>query len=253
MENWLNRKEQILQTPLPVNSKKYGVIPHSVVLTELEEKLDKNNYKINNVKYLTANNNQIITAVYRLESDVDIDIKPSITLVNSYNKTRKAGVIAGMEVLVCRNGLISNSGINYSRKHIGDFALKDFQENIDKAILNLGPELNILRTNVKQMKNIEIDDRIKAQLIGDMLINESMINSVQLGIIQKELKFSEHFKTNSLWDFYNNITEGFKHNHPLHYDKQHIKFHTYITDIFQLEGARNLYKKQFFIPKEHIN
>lgn len=245
MNNWILKKEQILQTPLPINSKKYSVIPHSVVLTELEQKLEKNNYEIDSTKYLTANNNQIITAVYRLKSSEDLDIKPSITLTNSYNRTRKAGVRAGMEVLICKNGMIGHLGTNYSRKHIGDFALRDFQQNIDKAILNLEPEIQILRNNVKQMKNIEINDRIKAQLIGDMLINESMINSVQLGIIQKELKFSENFKTNSLWDFYNNVTEGFKHNHPLLYDKQHIKFHTYISDVFSLEGARNIYKKEF--------
>lgn len=245
MNNWITKKEEILNTPLPINSDRYGIIPHGVLLNELEEKLNKEGYEIESTKYLTCNNNQIISGVYRLKSDNDLDIKPSITFINSYNRTRKAEIKIGMEVLVCTNGMIGSTGTKYSRKHIGDLALRDFQHHIDLGIKNIEPEIQILRNNVKDMKSIQMTKELRAQLIGDMLINESMINSTQLGIIQKEINFSENFKTNTVWDFYNHITEGYKHNHPMHYDKQHIKLHTYIQDVFSLEGSKKLFKKDF--------
>ena len=80
-------------------------------------------------------------------------------------------------------------------------------------------------------------------LKGKMFLadREALVNATQLEIIRKEIKYSKDFKDGSLWSFYNNCTAGFHDNHPSNYDKQHIKFHTYISDKFALTGSRGLY------------
>lgn len=245
MKDWTSKREDILSTPLPVHTGRYSVIPHFVLINELQEKLAIKGYEIESEKYLTANSNQIVTGVFRLKADSEIDIKPSVTFINSYNKTRKAEIRSGVEILVCRNGLIGLSGVKYSRKHLGTNALTEFRHHIDMGIDNIEKDFNALKTNVQEMKDIELTNKAKALLIGDMLINECLINATQLSIVQKELKYSEHFKTDSLYDFYNNVTESFKDNHPLNYDKQHIKFHSYISSKFDLTGNTRIYGAKF--------
>ena len=243
MKNWTDKKSDILAIPLPEHkSGKYGLIPHSVFINEIEEHLDKKGYKISEEKYLTDKKGQILVGNLRLESVGDMEISPAITFTNSYNKMRKASVRVTGVVLICRNGMMgSTEHGSYSRKHIGEKALPDFRKHLELAINGLDEEFARLLKNKQEMKEIELHKKIVSQLVGDMILNEELINSTQISILKKEIKFSEHFKGNSLWDFYNHTTEAFKSTHPSFYDKQHVKFHSYITDKFDLSGSRGLY------------
>lgn len=243
MINWTDKKDEIISIPLPEHkSSRYGVIPHSVFLDEIQEHLDKKGYKIAEERYLTANKGQILTGNLRIQNDSDLEMMPSINFVNSYNRSRKASIrVTGM-VLVCKNGMMgATEHGSYSRKHIGEKALPDFRKHLELAVNSLDEEFARLVKNKQEMKEIELHKKIKAQLVGDMILNEELINSTQISILKKEINFSEHFKGNSLWDFYNHTTEAFKQTHPSFYDKQHVKFHSYITDKFSLSGHRGLY------------
>jgi len=250
MINWSDKKELITSIPLPEHAGRYGVIPNSVFLNEIQEHLDKKGYKVAEERYLTANNGQILTGNLRIQDESDLELMPSINFVNSYNRTRKASIRVCAMVLICKNGLMgSTEHGSYSRKHIGEKALPDFRKHLELAVNGLDAEFERLLKNKQEMKEIELHKKIKAQLVGDMLLNEDLITSTQLGILKKEINFSEHFKGNSLWDFYNHVTESFKDTHPSFYDKQHVKFHSYITDKFSLSGSRGLYGKAIEVPE----
>lgn len=243
--NWTNNKAELLSIPLPENTRTYGVIPHSVLLQEVEEQLDKQGFQIERQEFMSASKGQIVTANYQISSptfDLDLELKPNITLVNSYNKMRKASVSGGVKILICANGMIGNSGGNYSRKHMGDNSLKDFRSHVQLVISGLEGEYTKLKQNVVDLKLIELDKKQRAQLVGDMFVNEGLITSTQLGILKREISFSEHFKGVSAWDFYNHVTEAYKSSHPMFYDKQHMKFHAYMQSKFELDGDRKLYK-----------
>ena len=242
MQNWHDKKEELAIIPLPEHGKRYGCIPHTVFLDEIQEHLDKKGYKVAEERYLTASGGQILTGNLRIQNESDLEMMPSINFVNSYNRSRKASIrVTGM-VLVCKNGMMSASKDgHYSRKHIGEKALPDFRKHLELAINGLDEEFARLLKNKQEMKEIELHKKIVSQLVGDMILNEELINSTQISILKKEIKFSEHFKGNSLWDFYNHTTEAFKSTHPSFYDKQHVKFHSYITDKFDLSGSRGLY------------
>jgi len=242
MNNWTNKREDILNVEAPTLGGRYGYIPHSVFLNEIGEELYKQNKSIVEERYLTANNNKIITGSFQISDNTDTEMKPSITFTNSVNKMRKAEIRLSGTILICKNGMMGTiENGYYARKHIGDKALPEFRGHIKLAIAGLDAEFERIKINRDEMKNIEINSKIRAQLVGDMLINESLINATQLSILQKEIEFSKDFKGNSLWDFTNHVTESFKENHPMYYDKQHAKFFSYIGDKFSLTGSRGLY------------
>ena len=244
MKNWTEKKDEIIATPLPSHSGRYGLIPHSVFLEEIQEELDKKSYTIAEERYLTASDNQVLSGFFRIQSTTDIEIMPSVHFVNSYNKTRKASIRVCATVLVCKNGMMGSSlRGSYVRKHIGPLALSDFRSHISMSIATLEDEFERLRRNKQEMKEIILSKTERALLVGDMLLNEDLVTATQLSILKKEIKFSEHFTGHSLWDFYNHTTESFKENHPNNYDKQHVKFHSYISDKYSLTGHTGLYGK----------
>lgn len=250
MKNWTEKREDILNIPLPEHSNRYGVIPHSVFLGEIEQELANKGYNIAEQRFLTANNGQILTGTYRIQDEQDSEMMPSISFVNSYNRTRKAEIRVSAMILVCKNGMCASTPYgSYSRKHLGDKALPDFREHLKLSIDNLQPEFDRLKKNKEEMKQIQIDKVVINQLVGDMFLNEQLITTTQLGILSKELKYSQNFKDGSLWSFYNNTTESFKENHAALYDKQHIKFHSYISSKFNLTGDKGLYGSKLEIAE----
>lgn len=248
MKDWTTTREFLLEIPRPEETKSYTPIAHSVFINELREELDKRGYTVAEERYLHANKGQILTGNFRVTNG-DSEMMPMINFTNSYNKMRRAEIWAAAMVLVCKNGMMGKTSTgHYSRKHSGT-ALEDVRQKMIEVVASLDEEFQRLKKNAEEMKQIELDKKVIAQLVGDMYINESLIKAEQLSILSNEIHHSINFKGNTVWDFYNHVTESYKHNHPMDYDKQHIKFHTYMTDKFSLSGSRGLYGQQIEIAE----
>lgn len=243
MKNWQNTTDFLREIPLPTETRTYKPVSHAVFIDEIKEELYKRGHSVKTERYLTANNGLIMTGNFTIENP-DGEINPAIFFTNSYNKMRKAELTNGVIVLVCSNGMISMDVSNkFSKKHSGT-VLEDLRNNIVLSVESVDEEFEKLRKNAEEMKQIQLSDNQIASIIGDMYINESMISETQLSILKKEVKTSTNFKDNTVWDLYNNTTEAFKASHPMHFDKQHLKLHAYMSDIFSLTGARGLYKNK---------
>ena len=243
MKNWKNTTDFLKEIPLPEQTRTYKPVSHAIFIDEIKEELYKRGHSVKTERYLTANNGLIMTGNFTIENP-DGEINPAIFFTNSYNKMRKAELTNGVIVLVCSNGMISMDVSNkFSKKHSGT-VLEDLRNNIVLSVESVDEEFEKLRKNAEEMKQIQLSDNQIASIIGDMYINESMISETQLSILKKEVKTSTNFKDNTVWDLYNNTTEAFKASHPMHFDKQHLKLHAYMSDIFSLTGARGLYKNK---------
>jgi hypothetical protein len=243
MKNWQNTTDFLREIPLPTQTRTYKPVSHAVFIDEIKEELYKRGHSVKTERYLTANNGLIMTGNFTIENP-DGEINPAIFFTNSYNKMRKAELTNGVIVLVCSNGMISMDVTNkFSKKHSGT-VLEDLRNNIVLSVESIDEEFEKLRKNAEEMKQIQLSDNQIASIIGDMYINESMISETQLSILKKEVKTSTNFKDNTVWDLYNNTTEAFKASHPMHFDKQHLKLHAYVSDVFSLTGSRGLYKNK---------
>ena len=238
--NW-TKKEEILATPIPTHTGRYGVIPHEIFLDCIQEQINNRGLTIIDERYLTNRNNQRLSGSYDISGFDDIDICPSIYFLNSYDKSQVASIRIGGTVLVCKNGMLSST--SYKRKHLGKNALAEFIQMIDKGLDNLYNEFQKLILSKEEMKNTLVNKDTIDQLVGNMFLQEELITSTQLNILKHELKFSKDFNDDTLWSFYNNVTESYKSNNPSKYNKQHNVFHGYILDNFNLTNKPNLFKQ----------
>jgi len=252
MNKWTTNKDFLREIPVPEKTKSYSPVPHSIFIDELQENIAKAGYVITHENYLPASKGEILTGMLTVAHPDSSIIQPSVHFVNSYNKTKVASIRAAALVLVCKNGMMGHTTKSfYKRKHSGD-VLDELRKHILLVISEIENEFQRLKKNMEEMTEIHLSKGVMARLVGDMYMNENLITSTQLSILKKECKNSEYFKSDTLWDFYNNLTESFKDNHPMLYDKQMVKMHSYISDKFALSGHTGLYGEPIIEPKKEI-
>jgi len=244
MNRWTDNEQFLLDIEKPQRTASYTPIEHSVFITEIQEHLDKQNLTICDKKYSTNGKGTVLTGEYGICTidNTDEEAIMSIGFQNSYNKTMKAGLYSGLLVLVCKNGMYTRKqGGVYHRKHTGT-ALQDLRAQIVTTIENTQSGFHALIAEREAMKQRELSKQTIATLVGDMYLNEGIINSTQLQIIKHEMQYSEVFKERTAWNMYNWVTESLKASHPSNYIKSHLKAHTYISNKLQLSDYRvNLY------------
>ena len=91
----------------------------------------------------------------------------------------------------------------------------------------------------EDMKQIEITKRVKAELIGRMMLEEQFITSTQLNIISRELKAPTHDygAKDSVWELYNYTTFAMKESHPANWMESHIKAHRFFNEYAYDQSA----------------
>jgi hypothetical protein len=89
-----------------------------------------------------------------------------------------------------------------------------------------------------RMKEIGIDKKVIAEIIGDLYINEELIRSEQLSIIKQELEHPtfDYKAEGSAWQLYSHITHSFKRAPANRYIGDHQKLHDYFTQRFNLNS-----------------
>ena len=82
------------------------------------------------------------------------------------------------------------------------------------------------------MKNIEVDRKVQAELIGRMMIEKQFIESTQMNIIKRELDKPTHDYgcENSLWELYQFTTFSMKDTHPSLWMNNHIDAHEFFVE-----------------------
>lgn len=244
MRNWTTSEEFLLEIPEPTKTATYSPIPHRIFIGELQEQLDKKGLQICDKKYMVNGKGNMMTGEYGIcpVGGEDEGAIMSIGFQNSYNKTKKAGLYSGLLELVCKNGMYTRrQGGVYQRKHTGT-ALEDLRVQMIATIDNTQDGFGGLLEERRNMKEMELSKQVIATLVGDMYLNEHIINSTQLGIIKDEMMYSQVFKERTAYSMYNWCTEALKNNHPGNYIKSHLKLHTYISNKLNLSSTRlNLY------------
>jgi hypothetical protein len=227
-------KEELYNIPVPFSTESYSPVSHRNVIEHIYEQLDKHNLTIKDENFITGRYGQQLIGYMNIEhSNSELGLR--LAFRNSYDKSMSVAFVAGSNVWICGNGMISGE-FNFLRKHTG-MVNKELDGKIITTINQLENHFNLMMRHSTTMKNIEVDSRISAELVGRMFIEDEIINSQQLNIIKKEIKEStfENFRNNSLWSLYNHITYSLKESHPLTYINQHRNLHSFVEKEFNLQ------------------
>ena len=84
----------------------------------------------------------------------------------------------------------------------------------------------------EEMKEIEIDSKIRAELIGKLFLEQDFVESTQMNIIKREIAKPtyDYGAKDSMWELYQFVTYSMKETHPSLYMKNHINAHNFFKE-----------------------
>jgi len=232
-------RDRAMRASVPARTATYSPVSHSEIIEAIGTKTVDNNLKI--IGHSTHSNmlGTRVVGFFTVEDMVNPDdsgIKMMFGYRNSYDKSMSVAFVAGGNVWICSNGLISGDLITFKRKHTGTVR-EELHEHIQTGINRMRDDFGRLRMEVDVIKAYPLTSRQKAEVLGVLYFENNIISPNQLGYVKHELANSEHFKDNTAWDLYNNVTQALKRSHPVDIIADHIKLHNFFRKIVGIDDS----------------
>jgi len=231
-------KEYVINAPLPQQTETYTVISHQAVIDKTAACLLQHNFEIETELYRATQNANIAQGVYHLKHDGDPDMGLIFTWSNSYDKSMRFRCSVGARVYISNSKIIPGNMGHWGRIHTGN-ADQDTDRQIDAQISNAGNYFQQLVNDKEVMKNITVDIRKAAEMLGVLFIDKRIITSEQLNMIKAELykpTFDYKAPKDSLWSFYNHIILSLQKSHPRTWMDQQRIAHWFICEEFNVSS-----------------
>lgn len=231
MESYNTTKGMLVQTPVPHMTRTYKPVSHGQLIDLTLNGIEKAGFTLDKEIYSAAMDGNIANARYTISSVQDSEMSLMIGWQNSYNKKLSLKFAIGAHIIVCANGMVRGDMGNFKKKHMGD--VQEFTPaSITEYIKRAADHFQLLQKDRDTMKQIELNSRTRAELIGRMYIEETLIKSTQLNILAREIETPTHNynAANTMWELYNYTTYSLKSGHPSDWMDQHIDVHNFFVN-----------------------
>ena len=229
-------REYLCSVPLPVFEDSYTVISHESVMDFTLAQLTQFGFNVTSESFRCTADGNIAQGTYYLNYDGDEEIGMMFAWSNSYNKQMRFKCAIGGYVFVCLNGMICGDMGSWSRKHTG-IADVETQKTIADQISNAQVYYDRLVTDKNIMKEIVIDSKRQAELLGVLFAEYEILTTEQMTLVKQQMDKPSYFyngNVNSLWSFYNHITFALKKSHPRNWMEDQRKLHWFLNMEFDL-------------------
>ena len=229
-------KELLIKTPLPLQTNTYMPVAHEKIINLTLEGIVKAGFNVEKEIYSSSREGQVATGRFSINTVSDSEMNLQVMWQNSYDKSMPLKFSIGAMVLVCENGMVAfRSMDSFRKKHVGDIQTLAPQRILD-YIKNAVDIFQGLQGEREAMKNIEVDRRITAELIGRMYIEEQFLEATQLNIIKRQLDKPTHdYKApGSLWELYNHTTFAIGGMNPGRWMEDHMAAHRFFSEAVTL-------------------
>lgn len=225
-------ERELFSTSIPSRTISYSPVSHRQLIEEVKEQLDRKNLTITKTNYTSARDGQKMIGYMDIAADEDPDMGMRFGLRNSYDKSMSVGLVAGSQVWICSNGMLSGE-IAFVRKHTGQ-VLSEVRNKINETINHLETIHFQHIKDKKEMEEIEMSKIDSARFMGQLFFQEDIISSRQLSAIKEDNDNPEYieFQADNLWATYNKITSQLRGNHPDNQFQKHIDLHNYVTENY---------------------
>jgi hypothetical protein len=227
-------EQEIFDVTIPSHGSYYKPVSHREIIEITENYLNAYGLSVDNKQYNTSKGGEQLIAYWRIgnKSIYNTEMSPMIGFRNSYDKSMSFGYTSGNQIIVCGNGMVRGELGAYKSKHIGSIRI-NLEDNIYSILVNAVKTFDSLKLLSDNLKEITLNKKTTAELLGRMYIDNGIINSTELNIVKRELEeptFSD-FKASTAWSLYNHCTYALKQSHPLNSIKKHVE----ITKFFEEE------------------
>ena len=197
--------------------------------------------------YTAAQDGQIANARYTITDVADSEMQLELGWQNSYNKSLSLKFAMGTRIMICQNGCVHGDFGAFKKKHMGEVQTFTPQA-ISDYIKVAGDTFKIMQQEREQMKQIEITSRVRAELVGRMILEETFVQSTQINIISREIKSPTHDygAADSMWELYNYTTFSMKETHPSLWMQNHMSAHKFFVNE---SGILQAPPTMIFIPE----
>jgi len=239
MENYNTARGMLLAAPIPQQTKTYKPVSHAQLMDLTLESIHQAGFTLDQESYTSAREGKVANGKFSIKNVADSEMQLQIGWQNSYDKSLSLKFAIGTKIFICANGCVSGDYGAFKKKHQGEIQTFTPQA-ITEYIKNAGDAFTKMQAEREIMKNIDIDKRAQAELIGRMYIEEQFIESTQLNIIKRELKNPTHDynATNSLWELYQFTTFSMKEMHPSLWMNNHIDAHSFFVEASGMVSTR---------------
>ena len=245
VQTYNTAKGALLAAPIPQQSRTYKPVSHLELMDLTLESIHQAGFTLDQELYTSAREGKVANGKFTIKNIADTEMQLQIGWQNSYDKSLSLKFAIGTKIFICSNGCVSGDYGAFKKKHVGEiqtFTPQAITEYIKKA----GEAFTKMQAEREAMKDIEINRRIQAELIGRMIVEEKFIESTQLNIIRKELDNPTHNYNapNSLWELYQFTTFSMKEVHPSLWMGNHIDAHKFFTDAANIISP----KQELILP-----
>lgn len=230
-ETYSVSKQILLNAELPQQTRTYKPIEHQRLIDLTLESIGGAGFELGSELYSAARDGQVANGRYTIKNVADSEMELQIGWQNSYDKSLSLKFAIGTKIFICQNGCVSGDYGAFRKKHVG--TVQEFTPSaITEYIKSAGEAFRRMQEERDRMKEIEITRRTKAELIGRLYLEDSIINSVQMNIISRELDNPTHDygAPGSMWELYNYTTFAMKETHPTLWMQNHQKAHSFFVN-----------------------
>jgi hypothetical protein len=231
-------KAHLVSVPLPNHGATYTVISHQFVMDYAYQALAAAGFGIVEEEYRCTADGQIAQGIYRLNFNQDPELSMMFAWTNSYNKQVKFKCVVGAYINQSGSVMISGDIGSWVRKHTGT-ADTEVKDTIDQYISNAHMYYNQLCADKASMEGVSLNKRRQSQLLGVLFAEYEILTTEQASMIRDQMKKPQQVfaNTDSLWAFYNFVTNSLQHSHPKTWMEDQRILHYFIGTICNFAPA----------------
>ena len=231
-------KAHLVSVPLPNHAATYTVISHQFIIDYAFQSLATAGFGIVDEEYRCTADGQIAQGIYKLNFNSDPELSMMFAWTNSYNKQVKFKCVVGAYINNTGSVMISGEVGSWVRKHTGT-ADTEVKSTIDNYITNANMYYNQLCSDKAAMELVALNRRKQSQLLGVLFAEYEILTTEQASMIRDQMKRPQQVFTNteSLWAFYNYVTNALQSSHPKTWMEDQRILHYFIGTICDFSAS----------------
>jgi hypothetical protein len=225
-------KADLINVPLPNHAATYTVISHQFVIDYAYQSLAAAGFGIVDEEYRCTADGQIAQGIYKLNFNNDPELSMMFAWTNSYNKQVKFKCVVGAYINNSGSVMISGEVGSWVRKHTGA-ADTETKQTIDDYIANAYMYYTQLCSDKAAMETVSLNKRKQSQLLGVLFAEYEILTTEQASMIRDQMKrpLQVFANSDSLWAFYNFVTNALQSSHPKTWMEDQRILHYFIGTI----------------------
>lgn len=217
-------------TLVPEKTDTYVPLPNAKLISLTKEMVGNAGLDVVDAKYkMNKAGTQFFGALAL--NDADDGISSQVAMVNSYDKSRAAGIALGARVDACWN--LSFSHFKRMKRHFGkeETFMEDLNDILAAARERIRKEADIVRQRYSTLKNVKLTGKDAAFLSGTLFFR-GLLGASQMMDLRRHLTGETDyvFGRKTWFDFDMHLTEILKQTHPYHLVDHHMEAEEFIIE-----------------------